>query len=57
MSVGAFSGVENAEMRGSSQEMPKTGSPLLAKGELQILWLGVELAQFFVLLSRLPVGL
>ena len=55
--MGAFSGVENAEMRGSSQEMPKTGSPLLAKGELQILWLGVELAQFFVLLSRLPVGL
>jgi hypothetical protein len=33
VSVGAFSGVENAKMRGSSPEMPKTGSPL-AKGEL-----------------------
>jgi hypothetical protein len=31
--VGAFSGVENAKMRGSSPEMPKTGSPL-ATGEL-----------------------
>jgi hypothetical protein len=31
--VGAFSGVENAKMRGPSPEMPKTGSPL-AKGEL-----------------------
>jgi hypothetical protein len=31
--VGAFSGVENAKMWGSSPEMPKTGSPL-AKGEL-----------------------
>jgi hypothetical protein len=30
---GAFSGVENAKMWGSSPEMPKTGSPL-AKGEL-----------------------
>jgi hypothetical protein len=33
ISVGAFSGVENAKMWGSSPEMPKTGSPL-AKGEL-----------------------
>jgi hypothetical protein len=33
ISVGAFSGVENAKMRGSSPEMPKTGSPL-AKGKL-----------------------
>jgi hypothetical protein len=32
--VGAFSGVENAKMRGPSPEMPKTGSPL-AKGELR----------------------
>jgi hypothetical protein len=31
--VGAFSGVENAKMWGSSPEMPKTGSPL-AKGKL-----------------------
>ena len=31
--MGAFSGVENAKMRGSSPEMPKTGSPL-AKGGL-----------------------
>jgi hypothetical protein len=31
--VGAFSGVENAKIWGSSPEMPKTGSPL-AKGEL-----------------------
>jgi hypothetical protein len=31
--VGVFSGVENAQMRESSPEMPKTGSPL-AKGEL-----------------------
>jgi hypothetical protein len=31
--VGAFSGVENAKMWGSSPEMPETGSPL-AKGEL-----------------------
>ena len=31
--MGAFSGVENAKMRGSSPEMLKTGSPL-AKGEL-----------------------
>ena len=36
ISVGAFSGVENAKMRGSSPEMPKTGSPL-AKGELTAL--------------------
>ena len=34
ISVGAFSGVENAKMWGSSPEMPKTGSPL-AKGELR----------------------
>jgi hypothetical protein len=33
ISVGAFSGVGNAKMRGSSPEMTKTGSPL-AKGEL-----------------------
>jgi hypothetical protein len=33
ISVGAFSGVENAKMWGSSPEMPKTGSPL-AKGGL-----------------------
>jgi hypothetical protein len=33
--VGAFSGVENAKMWGSSPEMPKTGSPL-AKGELLV---------------------
>ena len=33
ISVGAFSGVENAKIRGPSPEMPKTGSPL-AKGEL-----------------------
>jgi hypothetical protein len=33
ISVGAFSGVENAKMWGPSPEMPKTGSPL-AKGEL-----------------------
>jgi hypothetical protein len=32
--VGAFSGVENAKMWGSTPEMPKTGSPL-AKGELR----------------------
>jgi hypothetical protein len=31
--VGAFSGVENSKIWGSSPEMPKTGSPL-AKGEL-----------------------
>jgi hypothetical protein len=35
ISVGAFSGVENAKMWGSSPEMPKTGSPL-AKGELVV---------------------
>jgi hypothetical protein len=34
ISVGAFSGVENAQMWGLSPEMPKTGSPL-AKGELR----------------------
>ena len=34
ISVGAFSGVENAKLWGSSPEMPKTGSPL-AKGELR----------------------
>jgi hypothetical protein len=39
ISVGAFSGVENAKMRGSSPEMPKTGSPL-AKGELHF-WIQV----------------
>jgi hypothetical protein len=33
ISVGAFSGVENAKMWGLSPEMPKTGSPL-AKGGL-----------------------
>ena len=32
-SVGAFSGVENGKIRGSSPEMLKTGSPL-AKVEL-----------------------
>jgi hypothetical protein len=32
ISVGAFSGVENAKIWGSSPEMPKAGSPL-AKGE------------------------
>ena len=35
ISVGAFSGVENAKMWGSSPEMPKTGSPL-AKGGLRV---------------------
>jgi hypothetical protein len=39
--VGAFSGVENAKMWGSSPEMPKTGSPL-AKGELGGLPLGTR---------------
>jgi hypothetical protein len=33
ISAGAFSGVENSKMWGSSPEMPKTGSPL-AKDEL-----------------------
>jgi hypothetical protein len=39
--VGAFSGVENAKVRGSSPEMPKTGSPL-AKGELLVRYVGTR---------------
>ena len=34
--MGAFSGVENAKMRGSSPEVPETGSSL-AKGELVVI--------------------
>jgi hypothetical protein len=39
--VGAFLGVGNAKTRGSSPEMPKTGSPL-AKGELHCITTGVS---------------